>query len=69
MSLKFAALSSLAVFGNLGSARADDMIQNLRPAAPHEPILITFGPKSSEAGASKREDEVIKQEARASDRF
>jgi hypothetical protein len=60
MSLKFAALGSLTVLSALGTpARADDQAQNLRPVAPHEPILITFGWRSSAAEPKKPEAGVI----------
>jgi hypothetical protein len=58
MSLKFAALGSLTVLSALGTpARADDKAQNLGPVGRHEPILITFGRSSSEAGSEKLEAE------------
>jgi hypothetical protein len=66
MSLKFAALGSLTILGP--PARADDQVQHLRPVGLHEPILITFGRRSSKAEPKKPEAEVIKREARACDR-
>ena len=62
MSLKFAALGSLTVLGP--TARADDEVQHLRPVGLHEPILITFGRRSSKAAPKKPEARVIKREAR-----
>src|SRR5262249_13361163 len=60
MSLKFAALGSLTVLGALGtSARVDDRPQNLEAVVPHEPILITFGRKSSAAESTRPEAGVI----------
>ena len=68
MSLKFAALGSLSVLGALGtSARADDRPQNLEPVDPHEPILITFGRKSSAAEPTRPKAGVINREARVCD--
>jgi sirohydrochlorin ferrochelatase len=69
MSLKFAALGSLTVLSALGTtARADDQAQNLGPVGPHEPILTTFGRRSSAAEPKKPEAGVIKREARVCDR-
>ena len=62
MSLKFAALGSLTILGP--PARADDQVRHLRPVELHEPILITFGRRSSK----KPEAGVIKREARVCDR-
>jgi hypothetical protein len=66
MSLKFAALGSLAILGP--PARADDQVQHLRPVGLHEPILITCGRSSSKAEPKKPEAGVIKREARVCDR-
>jgi hypothetical protein len=41
-----AAVGALVVLGGQGlPARADEMVQNLGPVGPHEPILTTFGNK------------------------
>lgn len=67
MSLKFAALGSLTVLSALGTlARVDDQAQNLGLVGPHEPILTTFGRRSSAAEPEKPEagGRVIKREAR-----
>jgi len=67
MSLKFAALSSLTVFGALGThARADDQTQNFGPVESQEPILKTFGRRSSAAELEKSEagGSAINREAR-----
>jgi hypothetical protein len=66
MSLKFAALGSLTVLGP--PARADDQLQHLRPVSLHEPILITFGRRSSKAAPKKPEARVTKRESRVCDR-
>jgi hypothetical protein len=62
MSLKFAALGGLTFRRPLGTpARADDQAQNLGPVGPHEPILITFGWRSSIAKSKKPEAGVMKR--------
>ncbi len=44
--LKFAAAGALvALITASTSARADEMVQNLGPVGPHEPIITTFGDK------------------------
>ena len=43
--LKFA-VGGLVVLSSLGTpARADDLVQNLGPVGPHQPILTTIGSK------------------------
>ena len=45
-SLKFAAASAIVALTAVSSpARADELVQNLGPVGPHEPILATFGNK------------------------
>jgi hypothetical protein len=40
------AVGALVVLGGFGlPARADELLQNLGPVGPHEPILTTFGNK------------------------
>ena len=42
----FAALGTLAILAGLSlPARADELVQNLGPVGPHEPILTTVGSK------------------------
>src|SRR5512144_2711399 len=44
--LKFVAAGGLVALTAVSSpARADEMVQNLGPVGPHEPILATFGNK------------------------
>ena len=45
-SLKFAAASAIVALTAVSTpARADELVQNLGPVGPHEPILTTFGNK------------------------
>ena len=44
--LKFAAAGAIVAFTAVSTpARADEMVQNLGPVGPHEPILATAGTK------------------------
>ena len=44
--LKFAAAGALVALTAVSTpARADELVQNLGPVGPHEPILATFGNK------------------------
>ena len=54
MSLKFAALGSLTV-SRPSRTGATTRPQHLRPVGLHEPILITFGRRSSKAEPKKPE--------------
>ena len=52
--LKFAAASAIVALTAVSTpARADELVQNLGPVGPHEPILATFGNKRAMRSMSR----------------